>query len=629
MKRLACGTLVLALLLCGSSMAWAQAYKSLEVAAKDIDPDSPDTQVRIKFGQTRGAVQEYLRSKPLDDEGRALLRKFFRDAYLRSWTQPKNWTSAGANRQDFLRTFYGPLNSQADSRAFLNEIMVEFMREYIKPAYHPVLRYNAMLLLGDLRSKEMDPINQSPEVPYAPATAVILAALEDPNQSDAVKVGAWVGLLEHCELYGVNLGAMSGQDKNKVLNLVVATLNAKEAPEDSNKDAHRWMRKRAIDVAAIIGNAGRNGNLAQALDTVIGDDTLPVDMRCSAIAAKGRLTFDQQTASNMDVVKVSTDVGKTALEAIGDDVAWYDAALTEYFKTARTGGYGMGEYGMEGMGMMPAPAPARPRSTSRGRRGQQEDAMGMEGAMEYVEPPRDPLMVRIETLFRRRVKMHLDQLKHGLVGSVTQVPDDPSSLQGGLIRYAANAEDREMIAGLAKSMVAMLSQVDNEQTRELELLRASRTRLESLTTAAQRLAAKAAVELETPEALEESPDDVPGALPPGAVAPGADVPGANVPRADVPGGAMPNNVPGNVPGDVPGGVPADVPGAGVPGADVPGGAGPAADIPSADVPGGAMPAGAGPSGNGPAGNGPGADVPPVGPPMGPTQPPPADAPDTP
>ena len=93
--------------------------------------------------------------------------------------------------------------------------------------------------------------------------------------------------------------------------------------------------------------------------------------------------------------------------------------------------------------------------------------MGMEGGMEYVEPPRDPLMVRIETLFRRRVKMHLDQLKHGLVGSVNQVPDDPSSLQGGLIRYAANAEDREMIAGLAKSMVAMLSQVYNEQTREL------------------------------------------------------------------------------------------------------------------------------------------------------------------
>src|SRR5690606_38898057 len=134
---------------------------------------------------------------------------------------------------------------------------------------------------------------QTPEVPYAASTGVILAALEAPNQSDAVIVGACLGLLKQRELYGVNLGALSGQDKKKVLNLVVATLNAKAAPEDSDKGARRWMRKRAIDVAAIIGNAGRNGNLAQALDTVIGDDTLPVDMRCSAIAAKGRLTFDQ------------------------------------------------------------------------------------------------------------------------------------------------------------------------------------------------------------------------------------------------------------------------------------------------------------------------------------------------
>lgn len=594
MKRVAVSTLVLAIMACCAHTSWAQ-YNEIPVTATDIDPDSRDTQTRIRFGQAQAAVREYLSGKTMDEQGRTLIRKFFRDAYLKSWTSKANWTQAGAKRQEFLRAYYGPLYSDQTSRAMVNEIMVEFMREYIKPTYHPVLRYNAILLVGDLRSREMDNINQTPEVPYAPATAVLLAALEDPNQSDAVKVGAWIGLMEHCQLYGVNLGAMAGAEKNKVMDLVVKTLSEKAPPEGRGADAHTWMRKRAIDVARSIGNAGRDGALANALNIIILDESLPIEMRCNAIAAKGNLTFDAQTAAKLDVAKESAEIGKVALEAVSADVAWYDNAMKDYFKAMMgPGGSGMmgSEYGPGGGGMMPPMArPTSPRPTTRpsrssrnrGTSGPPSEYGEFGGSGEEMMEPeiiRDPIMVRLESLFRRRVKTHLDDCKQALVGQTTQIQGDGSSIREGLIRYAKNAEDRALILDLSKSMLSMLSTVDNDELWDDELLKNSKTRLDALTLSAQKLASKAAVEIESPETA--APADVPGgAAPadiPGGAAPPADVPGAA--PADVPGAAAPADVPGAAPADVPGAAPADVPGAAA-AADVPG----AAAAPMADVPG--------------------------------------------
>ncbi|MEW4565652.1 hypothetical protein AB1K70_24230 [Bremerella sp. JC770] len=572
MKRVAVSTLVLAIMACCGQTSWAQ-YNEIPVTATDIDPDSRDTQTRIRFGQAQAAVREYLSGKTMDEQGRALIRKFFRDAYLKSWTRKENWTQAGAKRQEFLRAYYGPLYSEPVSRAMVNEIMVEFMSEYIKPKYHPVLRYNAILILGDLRSREMDNINQTPEVPYAPATAILLSALEDPNQSDAVKIGAWIGLMEQCQLYGVNLGAMAGAEKNKVMDLVVKTLSEKAPPKDRGADAHTWMRKRAIDIAQSIGNAGRDGGLAAALNTIILDESLPIDMRCNAIAAKGHLNFDTQTAAKLDVVKESAEIGKVAIEAIAADVQWYDNAMLEYYKALMgPGGSGMGgEYG-GGMPMMQPMARPTPRPRSSRNRGGPGEFGEFGDEMAEPEIIRDPLVVRMESLFRRRVKTHLDDCMQGLVGSASQISGDGSAIREGLVRYAKNAEDRELIVNLAKSMYSMLATVDNDELWQDDLLKNSKARLEALTVSAQKLAAKAAVEISPPATADAAPaDDVPG----GAAAP--DVPGAA--PADVPG-AAPADVPGGAPADIPGGAPADIPG-GAP-ADIPGGA----DVPMADVPGG-------------------------------------------
>ncbi|RCS46080.1 hypothetical protein DTL42_16460 [Bremerella cremea] len=610
MKWLACCTLALATIAMGTQVARAQNYREIPVTATDIDPDATDLQGKLRFQQTQANVAEYLRSKPLDDQGQQLIRRFFGEAYLKSWTKRSNWQHAGANRQEFLKRYYGPQNSQRDARRLVNEIMLRYMQEYVKPEYHPVLRYNAALLIGDLRSQDMDAFSQTPEVPYAPSLPVLLSLIEDKQQSDAVKVAAWVGLLEQCELHGVNLGNIPPEEKNRILTLVINTLKQEEASEGQSEDAHIWIRKRAIDLASVIGNAGRDGTLAAALDSIILNPNLPIEMRCSAIAAKGNLAFDDETANKMDVVRQSTDIGKIALEAVADDVTWFDESLKEYQKKmlggggAYGGGYG-GEYGgygeAGGGGYAPTPS-AGPSSksssgsSSRGRRSNRGRGRGNssgydmyeDSSMEMSAPPeivRDPVLVRMENNYRRRVKTHLDFAKQGLAGQITQVPSDLGAMKEGLIQYAKNDEEREAIANLTKSMIAMLNAVDDEDSEEKELLKASKKRLEAMTTAAQKLAVKAAVEIDVPDAVHDTPDDLPGADMPGAGRRGGtpvDGPGGEAMPADGPGG-MPVDGPGGAaPVDGPGGSPEPVaddgPGA-MPPADGPGGEGPIPDSP--------------------------------------------------
>lgn len=616
MKWLACCTLAVATIAMGTQVARAQNYREIAVTATDIDPDATDLQGKLRYQQAQANVIEYFRSKPLDEQGRQLIRKFFGEAYLKSWTKRSNWQHAGTNRQEFLKRYYGSLNSQREARLLLNEIVLRYMQEYVKPDYHPVLRYNAALLIGDLRSQEMNSINQTPEVPYAPSLPVLLGLIEDAQQSDAVKVAAWVGLLEQSELYGVNLGNIPDAEKSRILTLVINTLKQEEVPEGHSEDAHRWIRKRAIDVATTIGNAGRDGALAAALDTIILNPELPIDMRCSAIAAKGNLAFDTETANKMDVVRQSTDIGKIALEAVAADVTWFDESLKEYQKKMfGAGGYGggyggeYGGYGEAGGGYAPMPTTSSSRSSSsssrsrrqsrsRGRGSSSGYDMYEDSSMEMSAAPeiiRDPVLVRLENNYRRRVKTHLDFAKQGLAGHITQVPSDANAIKGGLIQYAKDAEEREAIANLTKSMIAMLNAVDDKDSEERELLKNSKKRLEAMTTAAQKLAAKAAVEIDVPDAVHDTPDDLPG----------ADMPGAgrrSGPPVDGPGGEMPADGPGGMPVDGPGGAPPvdgpggnpqpvdDGPGA-MPPADGPGGAGPmptpqpgAATPPAEDAP---------------------------------------------
>jgi len=544
---------------CSAQPLWAQQYKTHAITAPEIDPDSNDPAVRIQYNQALNEVKSLLRDKSLNDAGRQKMRRFFRDAYLKSWTSPKNWATVGDKRREFFRNFYGPFNTNPDGRKLVNEIMLEFMREYVKPEYHPVLRYNAVLILGDLRAKESAIGSQDAAEPYPEATPILLSLIEDPKQSDAIKVGAWVGMLNRSRLYGPNLGNMPDAEKKRVITQVTTMLSSDTPPEGMSQVAFDWIQKRAVDVAAAMGNSGENGSIAKALDKIIANEEADMSLRSMAMAARGELKYDEAASTEIDALKQATIVGKIAVATVGEDLKNFQTKLENYQKLFPTSSYGYEEESY------PEPTPP-PKSSSRRRsRGESSDPYDDPYGEEYEEaaaPKRSPQITRIESLFRRRAKMHLDQAKTALVGISPVSPNNPGGIDEGVIRFASDPEDKTLIARLAQSMNIMLAELDKEDSQETVLLENSQKSFRGITRLAQTLAEQTSVSASEAVGPAAPADGPPADGPPGADGPPAAADGP--PGAD---GPPPRPVP-------PAAAPADGPPASAPPADGPMAVGP-------------------------------------------------------
>ncbi|PHS15440.1 MAG: hypothetical protein COA78_05115 [Blastopirellula sp.] len=525
---------------------WAQGYTVIPITAPEFDPDSTDSKVKGTVGQAKIKIQTALRgNSPLTAEEKQLITRFFEEAYFRSWTQPNSATKAGLKRVDFTKSFYGSTSSNIQARPFINTLTLKWMSEYIKPKYHPVVRFNAMLLIGDLKSREYQIGKNDPEVPYSAAFPVIVAALKDKTQSDPVKVAALLGLRKHCEL----VPNRPANYTNGILDIAKEYIIADEPPAGRSADAHLWMRQQAINIVGVIRSGEKIGEFAGLLDNIITNEDLPLKIRCSAITTKGKLVFDQNTVNQLNLMKESANIGKVALEAVKADIEWFDTAMTQFEQDKlNPGGYGGecsgygGGYGAGDCGGYGADC---------GGCGDCDDFYGG-GCGGYGEPdakPKkvvrkiDPILNRIQLTFRRRMKYHLDAAKQGLVGTAAEAPSDPrnvQALQAGLMRYAKNPGEANAVKRLVDPMVALLNEVDQQDTEEKVLLSEVQSKLEALTREVQKLAA--------------GPK---GATPRPAANPASGLPGGG--PAALPGGT-PAALPGGTPAALPGGTPAALPG---------------------------------------------------------------------
>ena len=176
-------------------------------------------------------------------------------------------------------------NGNGAVRDHLNALALKEMTTFAEQAdMRPATRVNAMLMIGELNASE-SPSGTS-AVPLPAALPILVQAAGDPQQLDAVKVAAMVGILRHVELGGVQ----TPDARASVTNLALALATAKPAAGESD-DAHAWMQKQAADVLGAFGAVGDNGVVATTLAAMVANTASPFYTRCSAAEALGRLNY--------------------------------------------------------------------------------------------------------------------------------------------------------------------------------------------------------------------------------------------------------------------------------------------------------------------------------------------------
>jgi len=523
-------------------------------------------------------------SEPFDSqETKNYLQNYYTRYYFALLTHPKHIGDWPDFRVKFLRalsinTLQEPPLLQVHD--FLVDITYQAMISLIRGNYHPAVRCNAMLLLGQLNSQDALLVGdrKRASVPKIESLKVMLDELASPQQIDGVRAAALAGILRHVEIDRQLADAPGGQRRlvgaaeNLIAEAMVKLVNEKQAPEGRSQEGHDWMRRRAVEVLGALGSTGQNNSVVTALDGVLTDINTAVSLRCAAVEALGRLRFPANpNVAVADTAKKLASVAVFACKKEAQRVEDQEAReAKDKLQAASAAGYPMaGGYPDAGSGgMMPAMMPEMPGMMP---------GYGMPGMMPgYGTTPGkpakkfNPLGYRVR-LTRQRLAYDMLLVKRGLLGpnaslkpavapAKTLPTAPPPPPKAGLSALAKAAADQTLVEEAVSGIDAIIAVLEDSSFNEMKPLVAE------LRGKVRQLEDKCGIVVELPQeaALGAGQEGLPAnvlELPP-------DIPGLDLP-------AMPGQVPAEEPAEkAPAGKPATpppeakppaAPGAGAPG----------------------------------------------------------------
>ena len=248
-----------------------------------------------------------------------------------------------------------------DARKALQGLAGRAMMMFIsaKNNYHPAVRYLAMLTLAELN--KVEETSTQPALPLFAVLETMLREYDDPEQLDAVRLAALVGMLRHAELSGQRLpdAVIPAATVTQIRERMHQLISASTPPADRHPTAHAWLQTRAVDVLIALGLTPEDQTL---LGQVLVNRKLSSSLRCNAAEAFGRAKLTP--SKEVDVSLLAKGMATLALHICYDELqnakthiargaggsvgGGMEGGYGVGAPGAMPGGYGGGGYGMEG-----------------------------------------------------------------------------------------------------------------------------------------------------------------------------------------------------------------------------------------------------------------------------------------
>ena len=180
------------------------------------------------------------------------------------------------------------------------------MQKLAAGKYHPAVRVNAMLMIGELNRVEQPP------TPLPEALAVMIAAVQSSKLSDAVRATAMVGIKRHVA------AGIADEDVRKTLTAALLKVAADGLPTGTARDGREWILRQAIDILGRLGSVGENNAVFTLLSKTLSDSKLPLKTRTAAADALGRLSYSGATGINP--ADVAAMLGQLAIDACTEEL---------------------------------------------------------------------------------------------------------------------------------------------------------------------------------------------------------------------------------------------------------------------------------------------------------------------
>jgi hypothetical protein len=316
------------------ALAWFAQPLAAQVAANPAPPADGGFKViatAAAFKTSAARKKEYneilqlLREGPLDTVNRSRIETFLRQVVFAEWTQPTFRPQLAKLRLEFRNKELRQISAADDAKhAFINDVTLKGMIAIANDNYHPAVRHNAMMLIGDLNAKEAGTgAMATPAEPLPQALTekgALLESAENAQLPPAVRVAALIGILRHAE----NGAKMQPPTKESIRAAMVRVLKEKKPAENTSPDGHAWLRMRAADVLGVLALPGADNESAKELAKVIDEADAPLMLRCAAARSLGRLKLG--AAADLKVAEIAGALGNLTLEVCSAELARSEAA---------------------------------------------------------------------------------------------------------------------------------------------------------------------------------------------------------------------------------------------------------------------------------------------------------------
>jgi hypothetical protein len=251
-------------------------------------------------------------------------------------------------RNKFFRTEV-EICRNSEVHAHLVSLTLDQMSVIVQDTFHPAVRYNAMLIISSLNDQDAVRIGAEKKLPEPMARALpfILEQFRKPENSDAIKVAALIGLARHLEWdphRPQDSQPIPAALRTQIINELLALAEAKDPPAGRNAEGHLWFRRRAVEALGLACYNKLEPPVKDALDKLLRDDKEPLPLRFAAATAVGRLNYQPPAAFDAkDTAKV---LGYLALLACDSELNRVNGLKeTDEERALRLSGQGGGSFG--------------------------------------------------------------------------------------------------------------------------------------------------------------------------------------------------------------------------------------------------------------------------------------------
>lgn len=278
---------------------WLEIRDYTNADGEKVDIAAPNSNTRNKFNAIirNGATADAAEEKIFDEVLHFLIAEF---------TWKENRSLLPSKRWDLRRLYLIPAAARADALAVHDRINALLLDSMFKMAtserYHPAVRLNCMLVVGDLNKVEGKAAEKIEAVPLPESLKKLVSALGDEKLPDAVRIGAMVGIMRHVQARD----GIAADDRKTLVQLATKMLQTKQSAKGSLSSGQVWLCRtsaRLIGALALKSNDIASPALANSLVQVAADTDGSISCRCEAAYALG--TFESKNITSDKAIEVS------------------------------------------------------------------------------------------------------------------------------------------------------------------------------------------------------------------------------------------------------------------------------------------------------------------------------------